>query len=284
MKKKNLIKTLCFAFAASLYFSCYASDAHEPEKNNVQGGYCSDEELSRRSSAYPLLDDALSWKFQYPSGTAEGGMLQAEVTKDFKSKYFSLYTAENGCQYMRFSLNANDKGKSKNGSSVRAELRNLKEWNFSSRAELSYSFYLTSTDFSRAKFTVGQFLQHCEKKDSPLCRIEIENGEINAKVINYKTDGITKSDGKTHIYNLGTIGQNQETSIRISVDGKKMKLFRDNKLKAEHNFSDEVSAVRQNYFKAGIYYQNRDSPDIFTEVFMSRLKAGITDGGKNSEL
>lgn len=273
MSKKNLIKT--FVFAAVLSFSGAASGNSASEENSARNFYYSNGEFSKLTGAYSVLDDASDWIFQYPSGTEDGGMLQAKITEDFKSKYFSFYTAENGNQYMRFSLNAGDKGKSKNGSSVRAELRNLNEWDFSKRAELSYSFFLTSTDFAKAKFTVGQFLQHCEKKDSPLCRVEIENGKITAKVVNYKSDGITKADGKSHSYDLGAIGQNQEVSIKISVDGKKLSLFRGGELKAVHIFSDDVSVSRKNYFKAGIYYQNKDSPDIFSEIFMRNLKVSV---------
>lgn len=269
----KLIKILLFALIFC-FFSC-VSGSENFEKNDIQNSYCSNEELSRRESAFLLFDDASRWRFQYPSGTENGGMLQSDIYENFKSKYFSLFTAENGNQYMRFSLNAADKGKSKNGSSVRAELRNLDEWNFLQRAELSYSFYLNSTELSRAKFTVGQFLQHCEKKDSPLCRIEIENGKITAKIVNYEEDGIKKSDGKTHSYDLGNLAQNQEISIKISIDGKNMKIFRENELKAEHIFSEKVSAKRKNYFKAGIYYQNKDSPNIFTEIFMRNLKVSI---------
>ena len=203
-------------------------------------------------------------------------MLSSEVTEDFKSNYFSLYENDAGTKYMRFSLDASDKGKSQNGSSVRAELRNLQEWTLSDKASLSYTFYLTSTDFSTARFTVGQFLQHCTQKDSPLCRIELENGKITAKVINYESDGRTKSDGKTHKYSLGTISQGEEVSIKIEVDNKVLKLYRDAVLKATHEFSDSVSSDLKNYFKAGIYYQNTDSPKIFSEIFMRNLKTEIS--------
>lgn len=273
--RKFLFIFLTFNFA---FFSCSSSSnenlAFLNSKNDsqIQVSYCSESELAERKSAFPILENPDSWRLQFPSGTDEDGMLQAEITENFKSKYFSLFESENGKKYLRFSLDASDKGKSKNGSSVRAELRSFDEWTMSGRNELSYSFYLTSTDFEKAKFTVGQFLQHCSKKDSPLCRIELENGKITAKVTNYEPDGITKSDGKTHSYDLGEISQLQEVSVRIALDGKRLNLFRDNELKATHIFSNEVSSENKNYFKAGIYYQNKDSPEIFTEVFMRDLK------------
>ena len=114
-------------------------------------------------------------------------MLRAPIAEGFKNKYISLYKSEEGKEYIRFSLDASDKGKSTNGSSVRAELRQLKEWDMTEKNILSYTFYVTSTDLTAAKFTVGQFLQHCDEKDSPLCRIELENGAITAKVKNYQT-------------------------------------------------------------------------------------------------
>ncbi len=221
------------------------------------------------STSYAI--DFSQWVLQYPSGTTEKGMLTASITQDFKSKYFSLYENESGTKYMRFSLDASDKGKSKNGSSVRAELRNLQEWKLSDSASLSYTFYLTSTDFKNAKFTVGQFLQHCTQKDSPLCRIELENGKITAKVTNYESDGVTKADGKTHSYDLGTVSQFQEVSIRIQVENKVLSLYRDGIIQATHIFSDAVSSKLKNYFKAGIYYQNKDSPKIFSEIFIRDL-------------
>ncbi|MBQ9909659.1 MAG: polysaccharide lyase family 7 protein [Treponema sp.] len=266
MKKfLTIISTLLFLFA------CSNQSSSAEVANKIETSYCSNEELSARKSATPLLENISSWLFQYPSGTTEGGMLSSPVTQDFKSKYFSIYENESGTKYMRFSLDASDKGKSKNGSSVRAELRNLQEWTLSDSASLSYTFYLTSTDFKKAKFTVGQFLQHCTKKDSPLCRIELENGKITAKVTNYKSDGVTKADGKTHSYDLGTISQFQEVSIKIQVENKVLSLYRDDTLKATHTFADSVSSKLKNYFKAGIYYQNKDSPKIFSEIFMRDL-------------
>lgn len=276
--KKNLVQNffsvsfLCLTFSSCASSKNSSGNSSEPENQKIQTSYCSESELSERKSAFSILENPDSWKLQFPSGTDNGGMLQAEITEDFKSKYFLLFESENGKKYLRFSLDASDKGKSKNGSSVRAELRSFDEWTMSGHNELSYFFYLTSTDFEKAKFTVGQFLQHCSKKDSPFCRIELENGKIMAKVINYEPDGITKSDGKIHSYDLGEISQFQEVSIKIALDGKSMNLFRDDELKATHIFSSEVSSENKNYFKAGIYYQNKDSPEIFTEIFMRDLK------------
>ncbi len=237
--------------------------------------YCTKAELKERKSAVPLLENALDWELQYPSGSANEGMLKASLSKNFKSKYLSLFEDAAGTQYIRFSLAADDEGKSPNGSSVRAELRNHNDWTLSDTAELSYTFFITSTDFTNARFTVGQFLQHCAKKDSPLCRIEVEDGTITAKVANYQEDGITKADSITHNYPLGTFAQKEEVSIRLCVKNKTLSIFRGGELKATHTFADSVSGTRGNYFKAGIYYQNRDSPHIFSEVFLRNLKTKI---------
>ena len=117
-------------------------------------------------------------------------------------------------------------GKAPHASSVRSELRHKNEWTLADKTSLEYTFYLTSTDFSTARFTVGQFLQICDTKESPLCRIEVENDQITATVNNYKKDGTTKADGKTHKYSLGTIAQKQEVTIKIAIDNKIMHLYR----------------------------------------------------------
>lgn len=54
-----------------------------------------------------------------------------------------------------------------------------------------------------------------------------------------------------------------------------MNLYRDNELKGTHTFPDEVSGELKNWFKTGIYYQNKDSPKIFSEIFMRDLKVYI---------
>lgn len=269
-KRFYKMKKIIYFLFAFLFINLSCSS--ESSSVEIETSYCSDEELSLRESAFSALENPSSWKFQYPSGSKEKGMLQTEITEEYKSKYLSLYVSSDNEKYLRFSLDASDEGKSKNGSSVRAELRSLNEWNLIEESELSYSFFLTSTDFTAAKFTVGQFLQHCEKKDSPLCRIEIENGNIKAVVINYMSDGTTKADGKSHKYDLGKIEQLQETSIKLAVHSKNLSIYRDGELKAEHSFSRAVSDTLKCYFKAGIYYQNKDSPEIFSEVFMRNLK------------
>ncbi len=242
----------------------------------IETHYCSQAELSQRKSGSCALENYEQWNLQYPSGTEEGGMINAGVTEELKNRYFSLYTDAEGKNYMRFSLDASDKGKSKNGSSVRSELRHLNEWTLADKTSLEYTFFLTSTDFSSAKFTVGQFLQKCDKKDSPLCRIEVENGMITAKVNNYERDGTTKTDGKTHNYSLGSILQKQEVTIKIAVDNKVLNLYRDGKKYATHNFHENVESTYENYYKAGIYYQNKDSPKIFSEVFIRDLKVNLS--------
>lgn len=274
---KNFIQKIFTVLILGLIVvSCSTGGSENFDDREIQTAYCSEEELALRKSAYSIIENPESWAFEYPSGTEEGGMLTiSNLTEDLKSKYFSLFESENGNNYIRFSLDASDKGKSIHGSSVRSELRNKIYWPMNGKREHSYSFYITSTNFAEARFTVGQFEQVCTEKISPLCRIELENGQITAKIVNYESDGVTKSDGKTHKYSLGTIKQYQEVSIKMSLDGKVLSLYRDNKLKATHTFPNEVSGELENFFKAGIYYQNKDSPKIFSEIFMRDLKVNV---------
>ncbi|WP_149554490.1 polysaccharide lyase family 7 protein [Treponema pectinovorum] len=280
MKKAIFIFALVFG---TLLFSCATNSTENyvagKSGQNVETAYCSKEELAARQSAVKLLENADEWFFQYPSGTEKEGMLSAHLAKEhnYKSKYLSLFTSPkdaqgNTIEYMRFSLDASDKGKSKNGSSVRAELRNTREWKLVGKASLQYKFFVKSTNLETARFTVGQFLQECTIKDSPLCRIEADCGELKAVVVNYLSDGKTKADSKTWKYDLGKIEQGEEIQIKIDLDGKTLQIYRDNEKKVEHIFAAGVSATQKNYFKAGIYYQNKDSPKIFTEVFMRDLK------------
>lgn len=273
----TFIKKLSSLAFSLLLFSCYDSSAADSSGGvKIEKSYCSEKELLERESPCRLFTSPADWQLQYPSGTEEGGMLLDVLSDGFKNKYFSLYKNAEGREYIRFSLDASDKGKSKNGSSVRAEVRHLKEWNMTTKNILSYTFYVTSTDFARAKFTVGQFLQQCDLKDSPLCRIELENGTITAKVRNYMKDGKTTSDNnKTHKYAMGSIKQGQEVSITIEQDKKTLRLYRDGKIMATHTFDSAVESEYENYFKVGAYYQNKDSPKIFSEVFVRNLSVQV---------
>lgn len=265
--KKFLICIFCISIF--IFTNCKDSPPVLMERE-----YCTEKELATREFPYAMLSDPDTWNLQYPSGSVEGGMKTTFLTEDFKSKYFSGYKNEDGIEYLRFSLDASDQGKSTNGSSVRAELSNSHYWTLQDKTSLSYSFYLTSTNFSLAKFTVGQFLQHCTEKHSPLCRIEIENGNIIAVVNNYLPDGRNKPDN-THKYSMGSINQYQEVSIKIEIDNGTMNLYRDNELRGTHVFHEDVSRDFTNYYKAGIYYQNKDSPKIFSEIFMRNLEVSI---------
>ncbi|MCR4823661.1 MAG: polysaccharide lyase family 7 protein [Treponema sp.] len=252
-----------------------SSDSDSSQTLDIESSYCTEAELAGREGPFSLIEKPSDWLFQYPSGSEEKGMISQTIPSSFKSKYLSAYKDSDSKNYLRFSLDASDKGKSKNGSSVRAELRHSKEWTLLDKTSLSYTFYVTSTDLQRAKFTVGQFLQHCSQKDSPLCRIEVENGKIFAVVVNYESDGKTKADGKSYRYDLGFISQKQEVSIKIAVENKILTLYRDGNKIQEHIFHQNVSSAFKNYYKIGIYYQNKDSPNIFSEVFVRNLKVEV---------
>lgn len=268
-------KILSLLFVNFALLSCTTFSNDRQNNYSISTSYCTEEELARRKSPYSLFTEPDQWNLQYPSGSKEEGMKTSPITENFKSKYFSLYKNEKGAEYIRFSLDASDLGKSPNGSSVRTELRHKKEWTLNDKATLSYTFYFTTTDFTDAKFTAGQFLMHCTTKDSPLCRIEIENGIITAVVNNYQSDGITKADGQTHRYNLGTVKQNQEVTIKIEINKKILKIYRNSEQKAQHQFPETVNQNLTNYFKAGIYYQNKNSPKIFTELYLKNLTTEI---------
>lgn len=277
MKKSKWIAPIIFAMAmwAVFVISCSDSDSSSSFVN-IQGetSYCTEEELALRESPCSVFKDPDEWSLQYPSGSADSGMYSHAVTEDYKSKYFSKYTDKDGVSWIRFSLDASDQGKSANGSSVRTELRSGTNWQMIGKNSLSYTFYLTTTDFTEARFTVGQFLQYCDIKQSPLVRIEISAGRITAVVNDYEKDGITKAN-PTSRYDLGSISQYQVVSLKIAMDNKTLSLYRDNKFMAEHVFPDEVEGEYYNYFKAGIYYQNKNSPKIFSEIFMKDIEVEI---------
>lgn len=262
-------------FSTLLFLACSAESIPAYDNCTGEKAYCSESELALRESPYSLFEEPDSWRLQYPSGSAQTGMYSDSVTETLKSKYFSKFTDSNSTGWIRFSLDASDQGKSPNGSSVRSELSHTDAWQMTGKRSLSYTFYLTSTDFSQAKFTVGQFLQKCDEKDSPLVRMEITGGTITAVVNNYKKDGRIKADGKTHKYDMGSIEPYQVVSLKIAMNGKELSLYREGKLMAKHTFPDEVETYYRNYFKAGIYYQNKDSPKIFSEIFMKDLEVLI---------
>ena len=89
-------------------------------------------------------------------------------------------------------------------------------------------------------------------------------------------DGKTTSDNnKTHKYAMGSIKQGQEVSITIEQDKKTLRLYRDGKIMATHTFDAAVESEYENYFKVGAYYQNKDSPKIFSEVFVRNLSVQV---------
>lgn len=260
--------------------SCSAGGESAPYKS-----YATEEEISLRSSAVPLVpvlensSGEYCFRLQYPSGTENGGIRLEDFNSDpdFKNKYFLKYTDINGTDYIRFSLDASDNGKTQNGSSVRVELAQNQTWALQGNHSFSYSFYGTCTDVSQTRFTVGQFLASAlpdstggRRIDRPLCRIEIDGGEIIAYVRNYYE--ANQADGDTVKIHLGIWKPAKETIIKLQLEDKKLTIFRDGEEKGKHTFSDKVSTESRNYFKAGIYYQNKNSPKIFTEIFMRNLK------------
>ena len=54
-----------------------------------------------------------------------------------------------------------------------------------------------------------------------------------------------------------------------------LKIYRNSEQKAQHQFPETVNQNLTNYFKAGIYYQNKNSPKIFTELYLKNLTTEI---------
>lgn len=266
-------KLILSIFIVIAMISCKTTDLKSSTLSDNVNFYMTTEELKNAQPPYRFFKNANGIDLQYPSGSESIGMLSRPITKGFKNKYFTLYTDEKNTEYLRFSLDASDKGKSKNGSSVRVELKNRKEWKLKDKQKFSYTFFTTTTNPLEARYTVGQFLQCCDLKDSPLCRIEVENYQLNAVVCNYQADGKTKPDS-THKYPLGSFNYGDEISISMEINNGTLKIYRDSQIKVNHTFHETVERNYLNYFKLGIYYQNKDSPKIFSEVFVKNLEWG----------
>lgn len=206
--------------------------------------------------------DFNEWTLQYPSGNEADGMLSGPVNND--TKYF-LYDEASKCMF--FSLNANEKGKSPNGSAARVELCGMNNWALSSSKCFVYSASIVSSNIKDATFTVGQILQCCEIKDSPLCRIEIKNGEVIAVVKNFLKDGVNTSDGKIWKYFLGTVESGAEIFVKLKIVNKELQIYYNGDTVIRHLFPEDVSDSLRCYYKLGIYYQH--TGDILTEVRVS---------------
>lgn len=271
MNRLNIIRIFT---VFSLFMSCSSGSPGEPYKMP----YASQEELASRTSPCNLIPDRSSWILQYPSGEKDKGILTASMGTDFKNRYFSKYTAADGQEYIRFSLDGSDQGKTTNGSSVRVELAQTgnSKWALSGEHCLEYSFWGTTTDISIAKITVGQFLasrlpdpKENKPTDRPLCRIEINRGELYAVVRNYyEKDAVDDSKGDPIKFDLGSWEPSKKTTIRIETSDKKITIYRDGKNKGSTTFTEKVYSDARNYFKAGLYYGNKESPQLFSELYI----------------
>ena len=279
MNAKLFLRTIALA---AVFAGCASSNGETPP---YVMPYATPEELAKRQSPVPLLPPDSSgnivFNLQYPSGTKDGGMITSALDKnsDFKNKYFSKYTDKNNTDWIRISLDASDQGKSPNGSSVRVELAQKTSWAFKGTHSFTYTFFGNCSNVSEAKFTVGQFLarklpnSNGSATDRPLCRIEVEQGKIVAKIRNYyEADKVDKINGDPIKIELGKWIPSKETTIKIQTEDKKLTIFRDGEKKGSTTFTEKVRSDERNYFKAGIYYQNKDSPQIFTEIFLKNLK------------
>lgn len=254
-------------FFCLLFVSCQSSfDSIESNCNYVLR-YCTEQELAQAQYPYSFFSDASEWRHQYPAGTS---MKTSTITEDYKTKYFSLATDKGGIPYLHFSLDAADEGHSPNSKYVRTELSHNAEWTLLDKTSLSYTFN-TNTTKPAVGYTVGQFLMHCTTKDSPLMRISVKDGAITAVVTDYESDGTTKARDNSN-YLLSSYTYGTDVSIKIEVEAKKMKIYLNNVLKAEHTFHESVSSELTCYYKAGLYFQGTTG---FAEVFLKDLSVTI---------
>lgn len=278
MNGKLFFKTIALA---TVLAGCASNNV---EHSPFSMSYATPDELEKRQSPVPLIpgdsSGNIDFKLQYPSGIKDDGMITSYLDKNssFKNKYFSKYTDTNNTEWIRISLDASDQGKSPNGSSVRVELAQISRWALQGTHSFTYTFFGNCSNVSEAKFTVGQFLAsklpntNGKPTDRPLCRIEAEQGKIVAKIRNYyEADKVDKINGDPIKIELGKWIPSQETTIKIQTEEKKLSIFRDGEKKGSISFTEKVCSDERNYFKAGIYYQNKDSTQIFTEIFLKNL-------------
>ncbi|MCR5349771.1 MAG: polysaccharide lyase family 7 protein [Acholeplasmatales bacterium] len=264
------------------------------ETTEVESSVSSTTKLDYSNTFTPIGSDIIDvnqWYIQYPSGTDEGGMLLSDLSADFANKYFSR---EN--DYLKFSLNAQDKGKSPNGSSVRSELHSIgTTYYFSGNDEISninhsgnsaefkYTFKINSTQLDIAKFTVGQFemysgYDYVDNKrvpDKPLIMISVVMGELIAYIKYYNrsyVDGHYEQLGDTNKISLGTVENMKDISIRIVLNDRKIDIYRDGVHKVDLSFKDNQDSMYGVYFKLGIYYQTKQDDErieyLFTDVYV----------------
>lgn len=261
---------------------------------------CTDH-LDYQNTLTPIGSDIIDinlWYIQYPSGTDEGGMISSSLTPDFANKYFSRDN-----DYLRFSLNAQDKGKSANGSSVRSELHSdVEKYYFSGEdklnnvshtgnsAEFEYTFKVNSTQLDMAKFTVGQFIMYSgydyadgkSIPDKPLIMMEIVKGELIAYIKYYNRSYVTghfEQLASTDKISLGYVENMKDVSIKILLNDRKISIYRDGIQKADIAFKDNQDTMYGVYFKLGIYYQTHQDDEnikyLFTDVYVKDVSLKV---------
>lgn len=310
MKKKLLLLTLVLSLSCCgctlLNQNSSQSDTpqiSQSESSSIssQGFVSNDEYLGYATTTYPIGNDILNnnqWYIQYPSGTDEGGMKQSSINENFANKYFSRAD-----DYLRFSLDAQDKGKSPNGSSVRSELRSqVTKYYFSgvdkvnntthvgNKADFRYTFKVNCTQPDIARFTVGQFemfsgydnVSQANVPDKPLIMIMFQGGELFAAIKYYTRsyeNGYYEQLAPQDTISLGYVEKMEDISIRIVLDDRKVDIYRDGKHMIDTSFKSDQDSAYGVYFKLGLYYQTKQTDEridyLFTDVYVKDVSLTV---------
>ena len=242
------------------------------------------------------------WYLQYPSGLLADGssyMCGSPIGNQFANKYFSAQD-----DWVKFSLDAQDRGKSANGSSVRSELHSTDipyylsgqdkitgEIHKGDSAEFSYTFKVNCTQLDIATFTVGQVMfyggyDHANNKqipDKPVIMIMCKEGELIFAFKYYSRSYTTGEFNKfpneqnmNHIeIPLGKITNLMEVSIKVILNDRDITLYRDNELMVSTSFLPQQDSMDGMYFKLGLYYQTKETDErikyLFTDVYIKDI-------------
>lgn len=233
----------------------------------------------------PIGGDILNfnqWTFQYPSGNELNGMLSARPFPSFKNKYLSRDS-----DYLKFSLDATDKGISNEGSNVRSELHSIKRrYYFNSSAEFSYTFKVDCTQPDIACYTVGQIMLGSDTdeetgvlvREKPILMIEI----VKQRLIAYVKYYTISEDNTRYVqidttkeFDLGVMQAMTDVAIRIILSGKKLDIYRDTNHLVDTEYLSVQSGPHGCIFKLGLYYQTKATDKqityLFTNVYIKNI-------------
>lgn len=244
--------------------------------------------------------DYNEWRLQYPSGNETDGMLSCNLSSYSADKYLRL--TDSG---MNFILDAEDKGKSTNGSSVRVEL--TRDETYSVDGNTDFSFYETITaqnesDLDNLEFTICQVMRNYSYEDienrklsvHPILmirwlgkncyttRCDVSKGKLSSNVgnrivadVKFYTDGAGNKVKDTEHYTLiDNAKASEEFKLEYKIDNRKLDIYiNDGESKTDGCYYPEEQDLSGGLIsKFGIYYQCYDEPDPETLT-----KDGIVD-------